>query len=67
MDKNSTKHQVESSPAIKASTASYDENYILSTNGILNIYGNCSKEEIEKAIVEKITMGDKTNSIRSKV
>ncbi len=49
MNKNSTKYQVESSPAIKASTASYDENYILSKAGILNVYGNCTIEEIEKA------------------
>ncbi len=53
MDKNSTRNQVESSPALKNSTASYDENYILSMGGILNIYGNCSKEEIQKAIREK--------------
>ena len=59
MNKNSTKYQVESSPAIKSSTASYDENYILSKNGILNIYGNCSTKEIEKAINEKTKWGIK--------
>ena len=57
MNKNSTKYQVESSPAIKSSTASYDENYILSNNGILNIYGNCSKKEIEKSLQEKTKWG----------
>ena len=50
MNKFSTINEVESSPAIKASTASYDEHYILSNGGILNIYGNCSRHEIEKAI-----------------
>jgi hypothetical protein len=57
MNKNPTKYQVESSPAIKSSTASYDENYILSNNGILNIYGNCSKKEIEKSLQEKTKWG----------
>jgi len=38
MDKDSTKYQVENSPAIKSSTASYSENYILTTSGVLNIY-----------------------------
>lgn len=57
MNRNSTQYQVESSPAIKATTASYDEHYILTTNGVLNIYGNCSKEEIEKAIREKSKWG----------
>ncbi len=46
--KNTTKNIVESSPSIKANTASYDKNYILTYGGILNIYGNCSKLEIDK-------------------
>lgn len=57
MNKDSTKYQVESSPAIKASTASYDENYILSKAGTLNIYGNCSKEELKKVIEQMPTPG----------
>lgn len=52
MDKNSTKYMVESSQAVKNTTASYDENYILTRAGILNIYGNCSKLELVKAISE---------------
>lgn len=57
MDKNSTKYQVESSPAIKATTASYGENYILTMGGVLNIYGNCSKQEVEQAIHESPKWG----------
>ncbi len=57
MDKNSTKYQVESSPAIKSNTSSYSENYILSGNGIFNIYGNCSESEIKKAISEASDWG----------
>ena len=57
MNKNSTKYQVESSPAMKATTASYDENYILTSSGVLNIYGNCSVNEINKAVREKSKWG----------
>jgi len=57
MDINSTKYKVESSPAIRSDTASYDENYILSKSGILNIYGNCTKDEVGKIIREKTQRG----------
>lgn len=57
MNKNTTKYQVESSPAMKANTASYDENYILTSSGVLNIYGNCSKSEIKKALKEQSKWG----------
>lgn len=57
MDKNSTKYQVKSSPAIRATTASYGEHYILSKNGILNIYGNCTAEELDKGISERTEWG----------
>ena len=55
--KNTTKNIVESSPSIKANTASYDKNYILSNNGILNIYGNCSQVEIDKMMRDAASKG----------
>ena len=55
--KNTTKNIVQGSLSIKANTASYDKNYILSNGGILNIYGNCSKLEIDKMMRDAASKG----------
>ena len=55
--KNTTKNIVESSPSIKANTASYDKYYILSNGGTLNIYGNCSQLEIYKMVRDASSKG----------
>ncbi len=47
-----TKEIYEGSPAIRASTLAYSDNFMLTTGGILNIYNNLTEEDCDLILAE---------------